>query len=378
MADDAEQSERTERASARRLRMARENGDIAVSRDLGMLAALGGGGGVLVTLASGLRDALVMTVSASAENLPDPSLARLLPPLTRLALLALTVTGAATLAVAVVYAVQTRMGLWPERTFPDFSRVFSAGRMKQLFKKDVFVNLGVALVKVLALGLTLWSSFGDTFMSLPRMLGLSTFSKFGLSCGLAISMAAAASAQPKIAQCFKVYDLLKMDQDHYWANWQNACPYTIDSVYVMVRFSDRSRGQLGNGVWALHFVTPGTHQVTRFTAPRGVPDFDFVRLHKITTDSLEALLDEPGDRIHKVSAEARRTGDPGAWQVAKETQPQSQPETLAVALAGPRLIGEARLVGDSGPEVSATIPMAAVGARTDLLSAEEHIAGAAN
>jgi flagellar biosynthesis protein FlhB len=174
MADDAEQSERTERASARRLRMARENGDIAVSRDLGMLAALGGGGGVLVTLASGLRDALVMTVSASAENLPDPSLARLLPPLTRLALLALTVTGAATLAVAVVYAVQTRMGLWPERTFPDFSRVFSAGRMKQLFKKDVFVNLGVALVKVLALGLTLWSSFGDTFMSLPRMLGLST------------------------------------------------------------------------------------------------------------------------------------------------------------------------------------------------------------
>ena len=198
------------------------------------------------------------------------------------------------------------------------------------------------------------------------------FSKFGLSCGLAISMAAAASAQPKIAQCFKVYDLLKMDQDHYWANWQNACPYTIDSVYVMVRFSDRSRGQLGNGVWALHFVTPGTHQVTRFTAPRGVPDFDFVRLHKITTDSLEALLDEPGDRIHKVSAEARRTGDPGAWQVAKETQPQSQPETLAVALAGPRLIGEARLVGDSGPEVSATIPMAAVGARTDSLSAEEH------
>ena len=33
MADDAEQSERTERASARRLRTARENGDIAVSRD---------------------------------------------------------------------------------------------------------------------------------------------------------------------------------------------------------------------------------------------------------------------------------------------------------------------------------------------------------
>jgi tetratricopeptide (TPR) repeat protein len=200
-------------------------------------------------------------------------------------------------------------------------------------------------------------------------------SKFGLSCGLAISMSAAAWAQPQIAQCFKVYDLLKMDQDHYWANWQNACPYTIDSVYVMVRFSDRSRGHLGNGVWALHFVTPGTHQVTRFTAPRGVPDFDIVQLHKITTDSLEALLDEPGDRIHRVSAEAKRTGDPGPWQVAKETQPHTvtvAAEVPAAANAGPRLIGEARPVGDSGPAVFAAMTTTAVGARTDSSSAEEH------
>jgi flagellar biosynthesis protein FlhB len=96
-----------------------------------------------------------------------------MPSLGRLALLTLTVAGASTLAVVVVYAVQTRMGLWPERAFPDFSRVFSAGRIKQLFRKDVFVNLGVALVKVLALGLVLWISFRDTFMSLPRMLGFS-------------------------------------------------------------------------------------------------------------------------------------------------------------------------------------------------------------
>jgi hypothetical protein len=106
-----------------------------------------------------------------------------------------------------------------------------------------------------------------------------------------------------------------MDEDHYWANWANACPYTIDSVYVLVRFSNRSRNQLGNGVWALHFVVPGTHQVMRLTAPRAVPDFDFVQVRKITTDSLEALLAEPEDR-RPVPPEAERTGDPGPrWHV---------------------------------------------------------------
>jgi tetratricopeptide (TPR) repeat protein len=190
-------------------------------------------------------------------------------------------------------------------------------------------------------------------------------SKFSLSCWLAIWMAVAACAQPKVAQCFKVYDLLKMDEDHYWANWANACPYTIDSVYVMVRFSDRSRTRLGNGVWALHFVTPGTHQVTRFTAPRGVPYFDFVQLHKITTDSLEALLGEPGGRIPALSAEARRTGDPGPWQVAAEIKPSVEKAQFLVSDPA------SQLVGDAGPPVLASMT-AVAGARTDLSTAEQH------
>jgi len=182
-------------------------------------------------------------------------------------------------------------------------------------------------------------------------LGVELGVKFGLSCGLAIAMAAAASAQPKIAQCFKVYDLVKMDEDHYWANWANACPYTIDSVYVMVRFSDRSRTRLGNGVWALHFVVPGTHQVTRFTAPRAVPDFDFIQLNKITTDSLEALLDEPGDRIRPVSAEAQRTGDPG---------PRSPLASEAHLVSEPAAVSSPHVIYDAGP------------ASVESLSAEDH------
>jgi hypothetical protein len=97
------------------------------------------------------------------------------------------------------------------------------------------------------------------------------------------------SHRPKVPQCFQVNRLLKMDSDHYWADWTNACPYTIDSVYVMVRFADKSGKHQGNGVWALHFVLAGAHRTIRFTTPSSVTDFESVDVGKITTDSAEAL-----------------------------------------------------------------------------------------
>lgn len=126
-----------------------------------------------------------------------------------------------------------------------------------------------------------------------------------------------AAPQPSVPQCFKVHSLIRMDEDHYWANWTNACPYTIDSVYVMVKFSGRSRIE-SDGVWALHFVTPGTHQVTRLNTPLGVADYDSVRVHKITTDSTEALHVEPVTK-YLAARDPNRVADPGpAVQPAPE------------------------------------------------------------
>jgi flagellar biosynthesis protein FlhB len=174
MADDSEQDERTERASARRLRNAQESGDIAVARDVAILASLGAGGGMLVTIASGLRDSLVRMVYAAADGLDNPSPDRLLPYLGRPTALVLGMCAAVAVAVAVSFAVQTRMGLWPELVFPDFSRVFSVERIKRMVKKDAFIDLGVAAVKVLTLGWTMWSTFRATFVALPHMLGMTT------------------------------------------------------------------------------------------------------------------------------------------------------------------------------------------------------------
>src|SRR5579872_6964291 len=101
-----------------------------------------------------------------------------------------------------------------------------------------------------------------------------------------------AGDKPTVSKCFQIHSLTRTDSEHYWADWTNACPYTIDSVYVMVKFSDKSRQSVGDGVWSLHFIGPGTRRVMRLSAPGNVPLFQFVSVKKVTAD-LEEALREP-------------------------------------------------------------------------------------
>lgn len=111
---------------------------------------------------------------------------------------------------------------------------------------------------------------------------------------LGAAFATIALAQhPKISECFKVQELLRADEEHYWATWTNACPYTIDSVYVLVGFADHAAKELAKGVWSLHFVTPGTHRTIRLSAPGRLSDFASVHKQKITADMEEAFGREP-------------------------------------------------------------------------------------
>ncbi len=97
------------------------------------------------------------------------------------------------------------------------------------------------------------------------------------------------AADPKVADCFKVKALLKMDGDHYWADWKNSCPYTIDSVYVAVEFADRRGESVGNGLWGLHMVSPGSARVIRLSSPPTSGIFERISVRKITTDLEQAL-----------------------------------------------------------------------------------------
>ena len=106
---------------------------------------------------------------------------------------------------------------------------------------------------------------------------------------LLLAVAAPAAEIPAVTECFKIQSLTKTDDEHYWADWANTCPYTIDTVYVKIGFLDKFRKPLGNGVWGLHFILRGAHRVTRFSTPSGVAGFEFVNVRKVTTDSDEAL-----------------------------------------------------------------------------------------
>ena len=106
---------------------------------------------------------------------------------------------------------------------------------------------------------------------------------------LLLAVTALAADKPKVTECFKIQSLTKTDNEHYWANWANTCPYTIDKIYVMIGFLDKFRKPLGDGVWGLHFILQGAHRVTRFSTPSGVSGFEFLSVRKVTTDSDEAL-----------------------------------------------------------------------------------------
>lgn len=118
--------------------------------------------------------------------------------------------------------------------------------------------------------------------------------------------------KPKVSDCFKVHALLRADEVHYWADWTNSCPYTINSVYVLVTFADKSRNHIGDGVWPMYFVTPGTHRVTRFSVPAEVADFAWVNVRKITADAVEGLRSTPFNRPETARLLPGFVGDPGA------------------------------------------------------------------
>lgn len=132
----------------------------------------------------------------------------------------------------------------------------------------------------------------------------------------------AARPETSVSKCFKVRRLLRSDSTHYWADWTNTCPFTIEAVYVMVGFVDRARHEMGSGVWPMYFVEPGAHRVTRFSAP--VAEFETVRVHRITTDSAVGLgLDPVAIKAMQQQALPPGTvGDTGAVKVLPY-QPQT-------------------------------------------------------
>jgi flagellar biosynthesis protein FlhB len=169
MADDSEKESRTEAPSERRLQQAFDEGDIALSRELVSAGAFALGLVALVGLASQLEGRLVHLVADTltlAPTTPFGSLPSLLQPLVAPVAAALAAMGLG--AVALTFA-QTRAHLWSDKVSPDFSKVFNAERITRLVSKDFLVDLLLATVKVVAIGVASWGVVRGEFLTLGRM-----------------------------------------------------------------------------------------------------------------------------------------------------------------------------------------------------------------
>lgn len=169
----AEEEGKTEAPTPARLNQAYKEGSVAVSRDIVMVAGFAAGAIALVSVGGQLTDSLINLVWTALTRVGDGGKPRdLLLLLGRPAALVGLVCAAAALAAGFATAVQTKFGWWWEMAGPKLDRMFSGGRLKQMFNKEALQNLGLTAVKFVALGAVLWWSLRDEFVTLPRMLHL--------------------------------------------------------------------------------------------------------------------------------------------------------------------------------------------------------------
>ena len=168
---DSSAEDRTEAPSQKRLQKAFDEGSLPIGRDFNAVAGFAAGTAALVTFGGGLENALIRLVSASAGGMTATASPRALMPLmARPVMVVAGVAAAAGVAGAITYVAQTRGRVWLHLALPDLSKVFSGGKIKQLFSLRTVTDLSVSLVKLLTVAWAAWSTLRDDFLTLPRLL----------------------------------------------------------------------------------------------------------------------------------------------------------------------------------------------------------------
>lgn len=179
MSDESDDEARTEAPSERRLQQAFEQGDIALSNEVVTTGAFVIGVIALLALASILQAQLVRvisTVTTLSPSTPFGSLPSILMPLLlpAAAVLAACAVGATGLTFA-----QTKGHLWLDRPTPDLSRVFSMGRLGQLFSKDFLIDLGISVLKVSIVAWACWGVLRNELLSVGKLSAAAPGDSFG-------------------------------------------------------------------------------------------------------------------------------------------------------------------------------------------------------
>jgi flagellar biosynthesis protein FlhB len=166
---ESEEEARTEDASERRLQQAFDSGDIALSHELVTTGAFVLGLVALYAAASSFEARLVRMVvetTSMVSTAPFRSLPAMIAPV---AMPAVAVLVAMAVGAIVLTFVQTRGNFWDDRVVPDFSRVFSTGRLTRLATKDFVIDLTLGLLKVFAVGYACWGVLRGELLMVNRL-----------------------------------------------------------------------------------------------------------------------------------------------------------------------------------------------------------------
>ena len=178
MSEAADRDERTEQPSEKRLREARERGDVPRSRELANVAVLGCG--TLALFATGphigaaaqdwLRDALVLDPAMLGQH--DRLIAQAPRLLLGLLLPMLPLFGVALAACLLAPAAMGSLGFAGKALQPDFSRLNPLSGLSRLYGRDGLVELLRSLLRVLLVGGSgAWVVHGafSRLLAMPRM-----------------------------------------------------------------------------------------------------------------------------------------------------------------------------------------------------------------
>ena len=157
MSDETAQEDRTEDASQRRLDDARREGKIALSKDVGTGAAVlcgfaavaAYGGDVVGGAVAALQRITEIMATAGSGSLQELMLAGC-SEIWRPGLVIIIVVAAAGLVVTVA---QTQGGVWPGQVSLDPDKLFSPKRVIHAFSRQGLADMGLAVVKALAIGI---------------------------------------------------------------------------------------------------------------------------------------------------------------------------------------------------------------------------------
>ncbi|MFO0596317.1 MAG: EscU/YscU/HrcU family type III secretion system export apparatus switch protein [Myxococcaceae bacterium] len=169
MSDESDDEQRTEAPSERRLQQAFEQGDIPLSHEVVTTGAFVLGITALLFSAATLEKRILGAMSGSLSlvgTAPFRSLPALLIPV--VAPVAAVIGSAALGAVALTFA-QTRGHLWTERAMPDLTRVFSAGRLGQLFSKQFLLDLALSVLKVSLVVAACWGVLSTELLQTQKL-----------------------------------------------------------------------------------------------------------------------------------------------------------------------------------------------------------------